>query len=240
MSREPIDFLLAGVGGQGATLAGDVLSHVGLAAGYWVKSSEIHGMSQRGGSVEAHVRWGGRVFSPVAFEGEADVLLAFEKVEALRCAGRVRPGALCIVDWRSIVPVSVTSGGNVYPSDDVVRQRLAAVSDKVFFVNGEKIATEAGDVRTSNVVLLGALSAALERYGLSAVPERTWLEVLEGRVPPRYVETNERAFLAGRGAIRAPNSSALCNREQSRLGGESPGSAWPRGGREASPRDEEG
>ena len=83
----------------------------GARGGVRVKSSEIHGMSQRGGSVEAHVRWGGRVFSPVAFEGEADVLLAFEKVEALRCAGRVRPGALCIVDRRSIVPVSVTSGG---------------------------------------------------------------------------------------------------------------------------------
>lgn len=201
MSRQPLDFLLTGVGGQGATLAGDVVAHVGLFAGYHVKCSEIHGMSQRGGSVESHVRWGEAVHSPVPMDGGVDVLLAFEKVEALRSLGRVRRGALCVVDFRAVVPPSVTSGGATYPSDEVVVARLRAASERVVLLDALALATGAGDARTSNVVLLGALSAALSRYGLADVAEDVWVAVLKERVPAQFVEANLSAFRVGRGAI---------------------------------------
>jgi indolepyruvate ferredoxin oxidoreductase, beta subunit len=201
MSPKPIDFLLTGVGGQGATLAGDVVAHVGLAAGYWVKCSEIHGMSQRGGSVETHVRWGERVYSPTPADGEIDVLLAFEKVEALRSLPRARRGALCVVDFRAIVPPSVTSGGSAYPSDEAILKALRSISDRVVVVDALSIANSLGDGRTSNVVMLGALSVALSRYDLASIPEDNWLSVLKGRVPDRFVEVNLKAFQAGRAIL---------------------------------------
>jgi len=201
VSPKPVDYLLTGVGGQGATLAGDVLAHVGLAAGYWVKCSEIHGMSQRGGSVETHVRWGERIYSPTPADGEIDVLLAFEKAEALRSLPRVRRGALCVVDLRAIVPPSVTSGGSVYPSDETVLGRLRSFSDRVVVLDALSIAQALGDGRTSNVVLLGALSAALGRYGLASISEDTWMAVLKERVPDRFVEANLKAFHSGRACL---------------------------------------
>ena len=114
-ANENINFLLAGVGGQGTILASDVLVNVGLAAGYQAKQAEVHGMSQRGGSVTSHVRWGKVVYSPIAAAGEVDVLLAFEKAEALRNLGHLRTGALAMINLQAIKPLTVTSGGQPYP-----------------------------------------------------------------------------------------------------------------------------
>src|SRR4030042_7030773 len=113
--RVAINFLLAGVGGQGTILASDVLVNVGLAAGYQAKQAEVHGMSQRGGSVTSFVRWGRVGYSPLVGGGEVDVLLAFEKVEALRSLTQLRTGALALVNLATIKPVTVTSRGQPYP-----------------------------------------------------------------------------------------------------------------------------
>lgn len=200
--QDTISFLLAGVGGQGTILASDVLVNVGLAAGYQAKQAEVHGMSQRGGSVTSFVRWGKTVYSPLVGAGEVDVFLAFEVAEALRNLNQLRPGALAVINLQAIKPITVTSGGQPYPDDARLRAAVAQVTDRAVYVDGERIATELGNVRAANVVLLGALSALIERAGLA--PQLTaadWLKVIEGRVPAKYVELNRKAFQAGRETI---------------------------------------
>jgi len=197
-----LNFLLAGVGGQGTILATDVLVNVGLAAGYQAKQAEVHGMSQRGGSVTSFVRWGQVVHSPLVGAGEVDIYLAFEKAEALRYLNQLRPGALAVINLQAILPVTVTSGGQPYPDDERLRSAVAQVTDKVAYVDGEGIAQALGNVRAANVVLLGALSKLMEREELAPglTPDH-WLKVIVERVPARYVELNRRAFQAGREAV---------------------------------------
>ena len=189
------DFLLAGVGGQGTILASNVLVSAGSRAGYQAKKSEIHGMAQRGGSVTSHVRWGEEVHSPFIGKGEADYFLAFEKLEAMRHVNGMKRGGVIIVSDYRIPPVSVSSGGAEYPDDSMVRSTLQQVSTDVHFISGIQIAEELGNVRISNVVLLGALSKFLH------VPLETWLEALAERVPERFIDINKQAFVRGREAI---------------------------------------
>jgi indolepyruvate ferredoxin oxidoreductase beta subunit len=198
--KNTINFLLAGVGGQGTILASDVLVNVGLAAGYQAKQAEVHGMSQRGGSVTSYVRWGEVVYSPLVGGGEVDVLLAFEKAEALRSLNQLRPGALALINLAAIEPVTVTSGGQPYPGDETVQQKFSLVTPNVVYVDGEATASSLGNIRAANVVLLGALSALMEREGLAGtgLGAETWLNEITKRVPPKYVELNRRAFEAGR------------------------------------------
>jgi indolepyruvate ferredoxin oxidoreductase, beta subunit len=203
MMNNTINFLLAGVGGQGTILASDVLVNVGLEAGFQAKQAEVHGMSQRGGSVTSHVRWGQVVHSPLIGAGEADVLLAFEKLEALRSLNAMRTDALVLVNTQVIVPLTVISGDQVYPDDTILRQAFASLTSHVEFINGEEIAGSLGNMKAANVVLLGALSALLERDGKTGVatdPE-LWLKVITARVPAKHVELNRRAFQAGRKAV---------------------------------------
>jgi len=190
-----LDFLLVGVGGQGTLLASDVLADTGLRAGYDVKKSEVHGMAQRGGSVISHVRWADHVFSPLIGRGEADLMLAFEKLEAVRFAHFLRPGGVVVVNDHAIPPVSVNVGSDVYPTDEQVRQVLAAIAASVHRVAGLALAERLGNPRASNVVLLGALSCLVE------VPADLWLQSIAERVPPRTLEVNRAAFLAGRAAV---------------------------------------
>ncbi len=187
------NFLIAGVGGQGTILASNVLAEVGLAAGFDVKKSEVHGMAQRGGSVNTHIRWDARrVYSPLIGLGEADLLLVLERAEALRYAEFLRPGGTAIVDEYAIQPITVTSGGAHYPTVEELKAVYGMLTDRLCVVPGNAIARELGNARSANVVLLGALSAFLE------VPVETWLQVIEARVPPRSVELNRQAFLRGR------------------------------------------
>lgn len=200
--QSTVNFLLAGVGGQGTILASDVLVNVGLAAGYQAKQAEVHGMSQRGGSVTSFVRWGEAVYSPLVGAGEVDVYLAFEKAEALRNLNALRHGALAVINLQAIEPVTVTSGGQPYPEDDRLRSKVAEVTDKAVYVDGERIAAALGNVRAANIVLLGALSALIERDGVApGLTADMWLRVIVERVPAKYVELNKRAFQAGREAV---------------------------------------
>jgi indolepyruvate ferredoxin oxidoreductase beta subunit len=201
--RDSTNFLLAGVGGQGTILASDVLVNVGLAAGYQAKQAEVHGMSQRGGSVTSFVRWGHKVYSPLVGGGEVDVLLAFEKAEALRNLNQLRPGALALINLAAIEPVTVTSGGQAYPDDETMRGKFAQVTKHVIYLDGEAAAAELGNIKAANVVLLGALSALMEREGLTGaeLPADIWLTVITGRVPAKFIELNRQAFNAGRKAV---------------------------------------
>jgi len=203
MMKEPINFLLAGVGGQGTILASDVLVNVGLAAGFQAKQAEVHGMSQRGGSVTSHVRWGKVVYSPLIGAGEVDVLLAFEKLEALRSLKAMRPGALALVNMQKLEPITTISGDQVYPDDESVRAAFAQLTPNVEYIDGEAIAGSLGNLKVANVILLGALSALLERGGQAGagLTPDVWLKVITERVPPKHVELNRKAFQAGRKAV---------------------------------------
>jgi len=204
--KDTINFLLCGVGGQGTILASDVLVNVGLVAGYQAKQAEVHGMSQRGGSVTSHVRWGKTIHSPLIGMGEVDVLLAFEKLEALRNLVTLRSGALVIINTQVIEPLTVISGNQAYPDDASVRQAFAGVTQQAEYLDGEQIAGSLGNSRAANVVLLGALSAQLERDGMAgpALTADTWLKVISERVPQKHIELNRNAFQAGREAVIHP------------------------------------
>jgi len=193
-----INFLLVGVGGQGTILASDILAEVGASLGHEVKKAEVHGMSQRGGSVISHVRWGVQVFSPIIAKGQADILVAFEKLEAARFCNQLRPGGLALINAQNILPITVNAGNSLYPTDAAIRAMLVAVTGQTHWLNGQAIAAELGNTKMANVVILGALSALLD---MEAAP---WLKVIHSRVPAKYAELNRRAFEAGRSAIAVP------------------------------------
>jgi indolepyruvate ferredoxin oxidoreductase, beta subunit len=186
------DFLFVGVGGQGIILASDVVAELGLRAGYDVKKSEIHGMSQRGGSVESFVRWGDRVRSPIAEAGTVDYLVCFELLEAARSIQFLAPGGVAVLNRQRILPLAVAGGGMAYPTEGSVVALLAARGATIRVVDAMAIALELGNPAVVNVVLLGELSKELD------IEETRWLEIIAGRVPERFGALNQRAFLAGR------------------------------------------
>jgi indolepyruvate ferredoxin oxidoreductase beta subunit len=190
------NYLLAGVGGQGTLLASNVLAEVGLVAGFDVKKSEVHGMAQRGGSVNTHIRWDARqVYSPLIGLAEADILLAFELAEALRYAGYLKAGGGAIVNQHFIKPITVTSGGARYPTEAELLRTFGRITDRLHIVPGTAIAQDLGNARVANVVLLGALSTLLD------VPKALWLQAIQFHVPPKFLELNFEAFEVGRQAV---------------------------------------
>ncbi len=195
MDKKSISFMLVGVGGQGTILASNVLAELGLNLGYDVKQAEVHGMSQRGGSVTSHVRWSEHVYSPIISHGDADILIAFEKSELGHYIRDLKPGGLVLVNDYSIVPITVSSGGAAYPSDEAINDMVHKMTDQVFWVKGVEIAEAAGSSKAANVVLLGALAQWM------GIPEDQWLPVISKRVPPKSLETNRKAFLDGMQAI---------------------------------------
>jgi indolepyruvate ferredoxin oxidoreductase, beta subunit len=200
----PLNFLLVGVGGQGTILASDILANLGLASGLRATQAEVHGMSQRGGSVTSYVRWGQVVHSPLVGAGEVDVLLAFEKLEALRYLSQLRHNGLALINLEMVTPVTVTSLGQHYPDDETLRSAFANVTSYAVQVDGPGIAKRLGEPKVANVVVLGALSALLEDdMAEIAPPEALWVKVLSRQVPPKYVPLNQLAFLAGRDAVAA-------------------------------------
>ncbi|MGN0039069.1 MAG: indolepyruvate oxidoreductase subunit beta [Coriobacteriales bacterium] len=185
--------LLVGVGGQGTILAGDLLAKTAAASGYDVKISEIHGMSQRGGSVQTVVSMGHEVHTMIADEGCADVIVSFEAVEALRNQQFLAKGGALFVNDEQIVPVPVNIGNAVMPQR--VGERLEELG--AVLIPAGAIAREAGSPKSTNVVLMGALSTALP------FAQEVWEDVIAQRVPPKTVEANLAAFKAGRAAAGA-------------------------------------
>jgi indolepyruvate ferredoxin oxidoreductase beta subunit len=186
-----VNVVLAGVGGQGSVLAGQILARVAMRAGYSAAASEVHGMAQRGGSVISTVRFGPKVLSPAVPEGEADFLLAFEKLEALRYANVLKPGGVALVNDQRITPTIESLKLAPYPDDADVKAALSERAGTVLLVPGLEIALELGDARLANTVLLGVLSTFLD------VSEEAWRQAIADLVPPKTVELNQRAFTEG-------------------------------------------
>ena len=183
------NILMCGVGGQGVILASNIVATAAMLAKVVVKKSEVHGMSQRGGSVVTHVRYGPSVASPLISRGRADFMMAFEKVESLRYIDYLSEDAVAIVNDREIVPTTVSSGPFDYPEDVVEHLRRHV---PVILIDGPAIARDVGNVRTANTVLLGALSAKLD------ILQDIWRAAIYRSVPSGTEKINMLAFEAGR------------------------------------------
>jgi indolepyruvate ferredoxin oxidoreductase beta subunit len=191
--NEVKSILFVGVGGQGTILASKVLTEGLLKHGYDVTMSEVHGMAQRGGSVTTQVRFGKKVYSPLIEKGTADVIVAFEKSEAARWLPFLKKGGYLVVNDYEIYPVPVLIGAESYPEN--VNERLKSSVEKTIILDANGIAEELGNIKTQNVVILGALIKAL---GLENID---WNEVLEGSVPPKAIELNKKALARGMDAL---------------------------------------
>jgi indolepyruvate ferredoxin oxidoreductase beta subunit len=184
---------LAGVGGQGILLASEVLCEAFLLSGHDVKKSEVHGMAQRGGAVTTHLRFGKKVYSPLIEPGTADLLVAFEKMEALRFAHYLSPGGAALVNAQEILPPSVSTGKERYPSR--IEERLREFTPNLFVVDALAAALSLHEVRAVNIVMVGAASHFLP------LAEEVYVEALRATLPAKIVEVNVRAFRSGRGLL---------------------------------------
>jgi indolepyruvate ferredoxin oxidoreductase beta subunit len=188
--RETRSIVLVGVGGQGILLASEILAQAAMLEGYEVKTNEVHGMAQRGGSVVAQVRYGLEVHSPLVARGTAQVLGALEQIEALRFAEFLSPGGLAVVNAQAIVPVSVSSGAAKYPQD--VESRLRAAFPRLAYIRAAEEAAALGSLQATNIVVLGAVSKGLD------LPDRAWREAISASVKEKFRDLNQRAFEKGR------------------------------------------
>lgn len=185
------NIMIVGVGGQGSLLASKLLGHLLLSQGYDVKVSEVHGMSQRGGSVVTYVRFGEKVYSPVIDKGEADVIVSFEKLEAARYVEYLKEGGRIVVNTQEIDPMPVIIGAAQYPEDLIGKlERLDIAVDSLDCLS---LALEAGSAKAVNLVLMGRLSRYFD------IPEETWQQAIRECVPEKFVELNLKAFALGRG-----------------------------------------
>ena len=180
--------MIVGVGGQGTLLASRILGNTVINEGYDVKVSEVHGMSQRGGSVVTYVKYGEKVYSPIIDKGEADVILAFELLEAYRALPFLKKGGKMIVNTQKVDPMPVIIGASEYPKD--IESKLSSVADTVA-IDALSLAREAGNAKAVNVVLMGVLAKTSE------IPYENWVETIKTTVPPKFLDINLKAFELG-------------------------------------------
>ena len=186
---ETKNVMIVGVGGQGSLLASKLLGRLLLSKGYDIKVSEVHGMSQRGGSVVTYVRFGEKVYSPVIDKGEADFIVSFELLEAARWTSYLKPGGKIIVNTQQINPMPVIIGAAEYP-ENLVDKMVSAGLD-VDAMDALSLAEEAGSAKAVNIVLMGRLSRYFD------IPAEEWLTAIEASVPPKFLELNKKAFNLG-------------------------------------------
>lgn len=185
-----LSIMIVGVGGQGTLLASRILGNLAVAEGYDVKVSEVHGMSQRGGSVVTYVKYGDKVDSPIIDEGGADLILAFEELEAYRYLPYLKKGGRIICNAQNIDPMPVITGAMKYPEN--ITDKIKAKGVDIITVDAADIALKAGNIRTVNVVLIGVLSKSMD------IPEEKWVETIKATVPEKAVDVNIKAFSLGR------------------------------------------
>ncbi|MDY5031046.1 MAG: indolepyruvate oxidoreductase subunit beta [Blautia sp.] len=183
--------MIVGVGGQGSLLASKLLGYLLLNEGYDVKVSEVHGMSQRGGSVVTYVRFGEKVYSPVIDRGEADFIVSFEKLEAARYVEYLKKGGRIVVNTQQIDPMPVIIGAASYPENLIEKMQEKGIA--VDAMDCLSLAEQAGSAKAVNLVLMGRLSRYFE------IPEEKWIAAIEQCVPAKFVEMNKKAFALGRG-----------------------------------------
>ncbi len=184
-----MNILIAGVGGQGTLLASRILGRVAQDGGYDVKVSEVHGMAQRGGSVVTYVKYGEKVYSPIIEEGEADIILAFEELEAYRYLPFLKKGGTLLMNTQCTDPMPVITGKMEYPADIPFKIREMGVDLKA--TDALLLAREAGSEKAVNVVLIGVLAAYTD------IPEAEWISAIENTVPVKFLDINKRAFALG-------------------------------------------
>lgn len=187
--------MIVGVGGQGTLLASRILGSVFTARGFDVKVSEVHGMSQRGGSVVTYVKYGDKVYSPVVDAGEADYILAFERLEAARALPCLKKGGKLIVNDQRMDPMPVITGAARYPEDIV--EQLKALGADVLSADALALAEQAGSAKSVNVVLIGVLSTLM-----GDIPDEAWHDAMRETIKPKLLEMNEKAFELGRAAAK--------------------------------------
>ena len=191
---ETKSIMIVGVGGQGSLLASRLLGNVLLAQGYDVKVSEVHGMSQRGGSVITYVKYGDKVYSPVVEKGEADAVISFELLEAARALPYLKKGGTIVTSTQQIDPMPVITGAAAYPEG--LEQKIKDKGVNLIAVDALSLAEQAGTAKASNVVLMGVLSAKL------GFPEELWQQAVEKCVPAKFLDLNKKAFELGRNAAK--------------------------------------
>ena len=189
---ETKNVMIVGVGGQGSLLASKLLGKLLLNKGYDIKVSEVHGMSQRGGSVVTYVRFGDKVYSPVIDKGEADFIVSFELLEAARWTEYLKPGGKIVVNTQQISPMPVITGAAEYPQGLVEKMQSAGLNVDAF--DALKLAEQAGSSKAVNIVLMGHLSRNFE------FTEEEWMDAVEKSVPAKFLELNKTAFRLGRNA----------------------------------------
>ena len=182
------NIMIVGVGGQGTLLASRILGNAVIRMGHDVKVSEVHGMSQRGGSVVTYVKYGEKVHSPIIGDGEADIVLAFELLEAYRALPALKAGGRLIVNDQRINPMPVITGAAQYPEN--ILDKLSAKVDTTA-VDALALATEAGSIKAVNVVLIGLMAKSTD------IPYDVWIETIKTTVPPKFLEVNLKAFELG-------------------------------------------
>ena len=187
---ETKNIMIVGVGGQGTLLASKLLGKLLLTRGYDVKVSEVHGMSQRGGSVVTYVRWGEKVYSPIIDKGEADCILSFELLEAARWAEYLKKDGVILTNTQKISPMSVITGAAEYP--EKLEEKLEALKIRLDAFDALALAEQAGSSKVVNLVLLGRLSSYFD------FTEEEWMEAIERSVPEKFLEMNKKAFLLGK------------------------------------------
>ena len=188
MANNTKNIMIVGVGGQGTLLTSRILGGITIAAGYDVKLSEVHGMAQRGGSVVTYVRYGEKVAEPIVEEGQADVLIAFEKLEALRYAHFLKKDGAIVVNDHRIDPITVVTGAASYP-DNIIEDLEKEY--QVYKVNAMEEALKLGNSKVFNIIVLGVAAKHMD------FSKEDWLNVIEKTVPPKTVEINKKAFLLG-------------------------------------------
>ncbi|MGS0764451.1 indolepyruvate oxidoreductase subunit beta [Syntrophomonas curvata] len=189
MAGKVTNILIVGVGGQGTLLTSRILAQVAVQLGHDVKVSEIHGMAQRGGSVVSEVRYGEKIYSPIIKKGDADIILAFEKLEAARWLDYLKPGGMVIINNDRVDPLPVMSGKVKYPQD--IDRRVAGLVERTLIVDASDIAVACGNVRAANVVLVGVLAAA------TGLPGDEVEKAIREMVPAKALEINIKAFKEG-------------------------------------------
>lgn len=185
------NIMIVGVGGQGALLASKTLGQVLLDSGFDVKVSEVHGMSQRGGSVVTYVRYGKKVYSPIVDKGQADFIVSFEMLEAARYTEYLKTDGQIVVNTQNIDPMPVITGAAEYPTN--LQEKIQAANIKIDALDCLTLAEQAGTSKAVNIVLMGRLSKYMD------FPLETWLQAIEKLVKPQFLEINKKAFLLGRG-----------------------------------------
>ncbi len=190
------NIIIAGVGGQGVILAGNVIGDAAIASGYDIKKTDTIGMAQRGGSVISHLRVAPKIYSPVIGEGQADIVISFEKMEAARCFGFLKAGGTVILNNREMPPLSVSCGMERYPSDEEIIAVLKQKTDSIYFVEGTKKSEAIGNIKVLNIFMLGCLSQFMD------IEDKIWRESIIKSLPAKIVGINITAFEAGISSVK--------------------------------------